>query len=472
MSSNNTENRVDEALKKANTFLTTGSGATIEEIKDSLLLQQAIGSSMSKFWKKRNSQEAFIRMFSKLPELISLRILKTTHEMFITTEIESLTEKDKRDWCNTVVNYIRRIDKNKTETDIQKLSNKIMEILNTKILYTDQDSFYDDEEDEDNYDVSFMSEDSSDVPTTSEILKPKAEIEKEKESKPIIDNNPNSIASTVLNGETLKKETIEKIKISKKFAIAYSNALSLQVVLGEAQEKKGIELNYLKGLDFLNEELFIYALEDFLMRRQEIITDWKIEAQKTWFKAVKESQLPERREEIFFRIVKWQTKKEASVKKVNNYEIKENLQKGNVISSTKQPTFYDDMLYFFESDGLFREGYFDKELTKNDYKLMGEALSKVFINFRDDDEKLELYSKGLSHLDIDSFTHAIQCLMNNYKAIKVELNRERKKQITLQILYQLKDFGTVNFEEYRKKLIHTISGYAQIENSFKDEDDS
>ena len=459
---NEMEKAIDDALKRATEFISTGNNLTLDEIKNSLLLQKAIGSIMSKNWRKRNAQGHFIKMFVHLPDYISLGILKTTHEMFITTELTSLNDKEKQDWCSTVIKYIERIDKNKTEKDLNILSSKIMEIFNTKILYQEMDDFYEDdydnEEEEDDDDVSSL-------PTTKEILKPKEQ--PKNIDKPIVDNNPNSVASTVLNGETLKLGTIEKIKISKNFAIAYSNALSLQAVLGEVQGKENVRLNYIKGLDYLNEELFIYAIEELKNRRKEIIPQWIMADQKSWFQAVKEAQITEKRELIFFKTIDW-PKPKSSQNKKNNDEVLKDMNKGKEVKQNNE--MYDDMAYFFET-GSFKDGYFDKDFTKQDYKLMGKALSDIFMKYKNDEEKLELYSKAISYMDIDSFTHAIQCLVNNHKKMNIEFVREDKKKVTLQILYQLQAFGIKDFDEYRTRLIHTISGYSQITETMRQSDD-
>ncbi|EPP7233458.1 hypothetical protein ACTOJ1_000337 [Shigella flexneri] len=458
---NEMEKAIDDALKRATEFISTGNNLTLDEIKNSLLLQKAIGSIMSKNWRKRNAQGHFIKMFVHLPDYISLGILKTTHEMFITTELTSLNDKEKQDWCNTVIKYIERIDKNKTEKDLNILSSKIMEIFNTKILYQEMDDFYEDDydnEEEDDDDVSSL-------PTTKEILKPKEQ--PKNIDKPIVDNNPNSVASTVLNGETLKSGTIEKIKISKNFAIAYSNALSLQAVLGEVQGKENVRLNYIKGLDYLNEELFIYAIEELKNRRKEIIPQWIMADQKSWFQAVKEAQITEKRELIFFKTIDW-PKPKSSQNKKNNDEVLKDMNKGKEVKQNNE--MYDDMAYFFET-GSFKDGYFDKDFTKQDYKLMGKALSDIFMKYKNDEEKLELYSKAISYMDIDSFTHAIQCLVNNHKKMNIEFVREDKKKVTLQILYQLQAFGIKDFDEYRTRLIHTISGYSQITETMRQSDD-
>lgn len=458
---NEMEKAIDDALKRATEFISTGNNLTLDEIKNSLLLQKAIGSIMSKNWRKRNAQGHFIKMFVHLPDYISLGILKTTHEMFITTELTSLNDKEKQDWCSTVIKYIERIDKNKTEKDLNILYSKIMEIFNTKILYQEMDDFYEDDydnEEEDDDDVSSL-------PTTKEILKPKEQ--PKNIDKPIVDNNPNSVASTVLNGDTLKSGTIEKIKISKNFAIAYSNALSLQAVLGEVQGKENVRLNYIKGLDYLNEELFIYAIEELKNRRKEIIPQWIMADQKSWFQAVKEAQITEKRELIFFKTIDW-PKPKSSQNKKNNDEVLKDMNKGKEVKQNNE--MYDDMAYFFET-GSFKDGYFDKDFTKQDYKLMGKALSDIFMKYKNDEEKLELYSKAISYMDIDSFTHAIQCLVNNHKKMNIEFVREDKKKVTLQILYQLQAFGIKDFDEYRTRLIHTISGYSQITETMRQSDD-
>jgi len=457
---NEMEKAIDDALKRATEFISTGNNLTLDEIKNSLLLQKAIGSIMSKNWRKRNAQGHFIKMFVHLPDYISLGILKTTHEMFITTELTSLNDKEKQDWCSTVIKYIERIDKNKTEKDLNILSSKIMEIFNTKILYQEMDDFY-----EDDYDNEEEDDDVSSLPTTKEILKPKEQ--PKNIDKPIVDNNPNSVASTVLNGETLKSGTIEKIKISKNFAIAYSNALSLQAVLGEVQGKENVRLNYIKGLDYLNEELFIYAIEELKNRRKEIIPQWIMADQKSWFQAVKEAQITEKRELIFFKTIDW-PKPKSSQNKKNNDEVLKDMNKGKEVKQNNE--MYDDMAYFFET-GSFKDGYFDKDFTKQDYKLMGKALSDIFMKYKNDEEKLELYSKAISYMDIDSFTHAIQCLVNNHKKMNIEFVREDKKKVTLQILYQLQAFGIKDFDEYRTRLIHTISGYSQITETMRQSDD-
>ena len=189
--------------------------------------------------------------------------------------------------------------------------------------------------------------------------------------------------------------------------------------------------------------------------------------QKSWFQAVKEAQITEKRELIFFKTIDW-PKPKSSQNKKNNDEVLKDMNKGKEVKQNNE--MYDDMAYFFET-GSFKDGYFDKDFTKQDYKLMGKALSDIFMKYKNDEEKLELYSKAISYMDIDSFTHAIQCLVNNHKKMNIEFVREDKKKVTLQILYQLQAFGIKDFDEYRTRLIHTISGYSQITETMRQSDD-
>lgn len=129
---NDTDN-VDEVLKKVVVFVNSGSGLTLEEIKNSPHLQNVIPSVMSKNWRGRNAQFNFIKMLVGLPEDVSLNVLRKTHEMCLASGVAYSNDKDKSNWCNAVIKYMGRIDINKTSSDLETFSSKIMEIFNTKI---------------------------------------------------------------------------------------------------------------------------------------------------------------------------------------------------------------------------------------------------------------------------------------------------------------------------------------------------
>lgn len=124
---------VDESFKKAVAFVNSGCGLTLEEIKDSPHLQNVISSVMSKSWRGRNAQFNFIKMLAGLPEDVSLKILRKTHEMCLASGSAYSNDKDKSNWRNAVIKYMGRIDINKTSSDLEAFSSKIMEIFNTKI---------------------------------------------------------------------------------------------------------------------------------------------------------------------------------------------------------------------------------------------------------------------------------------------------------------------------------------------------
>ncbi|MDI6977691.1 hypothetical protein [Serratia sp. Se-RSBMAAmG] len=492
----NKDSAADVALKQAHEFLNSGSGVSLEEIKTKRLLQVAIGTTMPKYWRKRVPQENFIKMFIKLPEHVSLSILNFAHEMFMTTELLKLSDKEKKDWCDKVVSYLGRVDKSKTDDDLHKFSTKIMDIFNKKILYHDVDDFFDEDDDEPSYDNPQPFEDEkinddedvSDFPTTRDILKPVKPV-KETTSQ-VIDNNPNSIASNLLAGIPLKDTAIiEKIKIHRKFATACYSALSMQVVVGEAKNKENIRENFLKSLGLFNDEFYEAALKEFVKLRKEMISSWRQEDQRAWYKALKDSDLNDKRKRVFLEIINWpKPKAELKPEAPKNSQIKQpqkqETHQNDVLSSLMntiairadgstttlgayhkensqaENEFYDDMKYFFET-GSYKDSYFDRDLTPEDNRMMAKALSDVFIEYRDDNDKIDLYSKAVAYMELDVFVSAIKQLVKNYKAKKIEFTRDKKKEITLKILYQLKDFGVSDFKEYREKLIYTISGYAE-----------
>jgi len=499
----NKDSAADIALKQAHEFLNSGRGISLDEIKDKRLLQVAIGTTMPKYWRKRVPQENFIKMFIKLPEHVALNILNVTHEMFTTTELLKLSDKEKKDWCDKVIGYLGRVDKNKTDDDLHKLSAKIMDIFNKKILYHEVDDLYEDDIDNDSSSDDepepFEEEnigDDEDVfgfPTTRDILKPAKPV-RETQSQ-VIDNNPNSIASNLLAGVPLKDASIiEKIKIHRKFATACYSALSMQVVVGEAKNKKGIRENFLKSLNLFNDEFYEAALKEFVKLRKEMISSWRQEDQRSWYQALKDSGLNEKRKRIFLEIINWpkpqaQAPAPAKPEVANSSVVKQSHapvdnKRQDVLNSlmntvaiktdgttttlgeyggqNRQPKneFYDDMKYLFET-GSYKDDYFDRDFSVREAKLMAQALSDVFIEYRDDNDKMDLYSKAIAYMEMDVFVVAIKQLVKNYKMNKIEFTRDKKKEITLKILYQLKDFGVSDFKEYREKLIYTISGYSE-----------
>lgn len=102
-------------------------------------------------------------------------------------------------------------------------------------------------------------------------------------------------------------------------------------------------------------------------------------------------------------------------------------------------------------------------LNIQDQKLIGEKLVGFFIKHRNDDKSLPFFSKIISRMNVDDFSYSLQYLMIEHRKVSAPLSREDKLAMTLSILNNIKYHEDVDFDEYRERLIHIVSGMEQWE---------
>lgn len=112
---------------------------------------------------------------------------------------------------------------------------------------------------------------------------------------------------------------------------------------------------------------------------------------------------------------------------------------------------------------IFESGSVDSETIAmlfgaKDNKYEIEFLTSSFIENKKSNINLETYSKILSFFDIEDFSCAITCLYEMHKSMNIPFTREDKKEMTISILKCLSKTEIKNYEEYRARLIHAISG--------------
>ncbi|AVT59754.1 MULTISPECIES: hypothetical protein [Pectobacterium] len=71
---------------------------------------------------------------------------------------------------------------------------------------------------------------------------------------------------------------------------------------------------------------------------------------------------------------------------------------------------------------------------------------------------LEFYVNILSRLNIDEFAYAITYLHEAYEEKKIPFPKEEKIKIVIAVLTGLKDIEGIDFDEYKRRLLHAISG--------------
>ncbi|HGW5508392.1 TPA: hypothetical protein ACNH1V_002463 [Citrobacter koseri] len=89
---------------------------------------------------------------------------------------------------------------------------------------------------------------------------------------------------------------------------------------------------------------------------------------------------------------------------------------------------------------------------------MAAVLSSVFIDGRYDAKVFNKYIEFISNLNVDNFAYTITCLYETYEEKKIPFLKEEKVNIVLAILTRLRDVEDINFDEYKRRLFHAISG--------------
>ncbi|CAG74553.1 putative exported protein [Pectobacterium atrosepticum SCRI1043] len=99
-----------------------------------------------------------------------------------------------------------------------------------------------------------------------------------------------------------------------------------------------------------------------------------------------------------------------------------------------------------------------KKLSESDRKNIAAVSASIFIGNRSDANTLRIYVDILSRLNIDDFAYAITCLYEIYEKKKIPFHKEEKIKFVIAVLTILKDIEGIDFDEYKRRLLHAISG--------------
>ncbi|PLY35268.1 hypothetical protein [Pectobacterium versatile] len=99
-----------------------------------------------------------------------------------------------------------------------------------------------------------------------------------------------------------------------------------------------------------------------------------------------------------------------------------------------------------------------KKLSESDRKNIAAVSASIFIDNRYDAKTLKIYVDLLSRLNIDEFAYAITYLHEAYEEKKISFPKEDKIKIVIAVLTSLKDIEGIDFDEYKRRLLHAISG--------------
>ncbi|MEI7085441.1 hypothetical protein WCU61_05120 [Pectobacterium versatile] len=102
--------------------------------------------------------------------------------------------------------------------------------------------------------------------------------------------------------------------------------------------------------------------------------------------------------------------------------------------------------------------YLERQLSVNDHKEIAAISASNFFDNRYDANTLRIYVDILSRLNIDDFAYAITCLYEKYEEKKIPFPKEEKIKIVIAVLTVLKNIEGIDFDEYKRRLLHAISG--------------
>lgn len=117
----------------------------------------------------------------------------------------------------------------------------------------------------------------------------------------------------------------------------------------------------------------------------------------------------------------------------------------------------NDFQWFFELNDMDLN-YKEIHLSNNIGKYVAAVSASIFIGGRYDSKVFNKYVDIVSGLNVDDFAYAITCLYEAYEEKKIPFLKEEKIDITLAILTRLRDVECINFDEYKRRLLHVISG--------------
>lgn len=479
----NPDDFISLAFEKARQHLMGISKFTPQEIEGDIMLQKALSGLMVEMWKNEKAQKNFISLFVNIKNDIAFDMLSDIYEDSKNRKI--ITEHDKKEWCQGVTTLLSK----KSNVDVVSLSDYAQSLYaifngapaskykNNNIaeeLTEEDEEEYDDEEEEDNNDNE--ENNSSDDDETEEEYKPLSSITRRRvnvEEK--VERNPTALSSLILSGGEPNTLTKQALIENKSFALAFTNALSLQTVIAELQSSKDIYNKFLNGLSYVENEAFFNAWFSLSLRRNEICAGWSDAGKEKWLRAINKRNYSDKKIGSILNILGWDlAPKKANVKVESTRNMEE--EKPQPVKVKIDNPMSKITKYYYEH-GDFAKGAFDDVRTAEDRELYSKALATDSMPYWDKEgsDVLSLFATAIRVLDLKCFELAIQTLVETFAEEKRPLPIEKKKEISHMILQKVADFGGSEQEQYRDTLIDAISGYNKIkemkEKSSKDKEE-
>ena len=107
--------------------------------------------------------------------------------------------------------------------------------------------------------------------------------------------------------------------------------------------------------------------------------------------------------------------------------------------------------------------FFENDFSDLDNKHIAALSALVFVEDKINTNKLNTYSDIVSRLNLDDFAFAVVCLYEIYEDNGIPFPMQKKKEVMLSILQTLVDNGNADFDEYRRRVEHAISGAYQFD---------
>ncbi|HAK9392139.1 hypothetical protein EA184_14965 [Escherichia coli] len=113
-------------------------------------------------------------------------------------------------------------------------------------------------------------------------------------------------------------------------------------------------------------------------------------------------------------------------------------------------------------DEFFREQFSDL-----DYKHTAALSALVLVEDKINSNKLKTYSDIIVKFNLDDFAFAVVCLYEMYEDNGIPFSIQRKKEVMLSILQALVDNDNADFDEYRRRTEHVLSGAYKLDRYWK-----
>lgn len=476
----NPDDFISLAFEKARQHLMGISKFTPQEIEGDIMLQKALSGLMVEMWKNEKAQKNFISLFVNIKNDIAFDMLSDIYEDSKNRKI--ITEHDKKEWCQGVTTLLSK----KSNVDVVSLSDYAQSLYaifngapaskykNNNIAEELTEEYDEEEEEDDNDNEENNSSDDDDE--TEEEYKPLSSITRRRvNAEEKVERNPTALSSLILSGGEPNTLTKQALIENKSFALAFTNALSLQTVIAELQSSKDIYNKFLNGLSYVENEAFFNAWFSLSLRRNEICAGWSDAGKEKWLRAINKRNYSDKKIGSILNILGWDlAPKKANVKVESTRNMEE--EKPQPVKVKIDNPMSKITKYYYEH-GDFAKGAFDDVRTAEDRELYSKALATDSMPYWDKEgsDVLSLFATAIRVLDLKCFELAIQTLVETFAEEKRPLPIEKKKEISHMILQKVADFGGSEQEQYRDTLIDAISGYNKIkemkEKSSKDKEE-